>query len=1215
MLSVGVLGRIGMAFNASRVVKGLGAIGIQAAVDPTGSALTLTTAQQVWDLVVDRLAPDERAQIRRFVDGLAQVLDEEVRRSALDEHQVEAVLDRTRTLLQRYSFGHFDLAAWDDNAVAAATAILRRADQDLEKLPDNQHQWCERFLGEYLSRLQAVSGLLLTAEQRFRSELGRNTQELRARVVALEGWLDAVAESEILTTNRNRLDLGTYREIGPSHLLRADFEIVPFAGRGAERQALQRWCDDGPRIDLHVVLGAGGMGKTRLLQQVAADLRCRTKPWRAGFLRRDTPPDTIERALWAFARKDDRILVIVDYAEAYAAGVQATVRSLNELVTQDPRKRARIVLLARGRGDWLDTLAGSGDMSKLFPSGTVPEASITELTPLYQDTATRMGLGLTARDLFAGYLPDYPIAPLPPLEGKLFGSVLYVLLAAYAAAEGHTITAGPDLLAFVVNRELDYWRRCAGIDAGEPMRVLEEPGALVTLMGEMVRPDAGRLFGGFERLMASGRAVALADVLQHLYPVPESTLAFTGMKPDILGEHLVRRVAERYGLSGTLDLIYGEYGEPAQQRHSALVLARIEDASNGVLDRLAPDLARHAESFLVAAIDQAAQSSPAMARFLTMFWDQVGTYDLARAVEPYLPKMSIILGRLSADVLQILHAHHMTIDTADPAVLNEQARVANRLAIRLSAVGRRAEALAPAQQAVDILRRLVRANLDAYAPDLASALNTLALVLEEVGRRAEALAAAQEAAELYRRLAENNRDAYAPDLARTLNNLTKTLSVEGQRAEALATALEAAELYHRLVAVSPDTYASDLAGALNNLAIMLSGMGRRSEALAPAQQAAELYRRLAIDNPDAYAPFLAMALTTLAGRLSATGRRAEALAPAEEAVNIHRRLANDNPDAYAPDLGMALSTLATTLNEVGRRTEALAPAQEAVNIRRRLADNNPDAYAPALANALNTLANTLNEVGRRTEALAPAQEAVNIRRRLADNNPDAYAPALANALNSLAIVLNEVGRRAEALATAQEAAELYRCLAGESPNAYAPDLGMALNNLAIWLSKMGRHAEALATVQEAAELYHRLAGESPDAYAPDLASALNNLATRLSAVGRHTEALAPAQEAVSIRRRLADNNPDAYAPALANALNSLANRLRAVGRRVEALVPAQEAVELYRRLVADSPDAYAPGLAMVLNNLAALLRENGDQDRADAIAQEADNLDLGKDAN
>ena len=52
-------------------------------------------------------------------------------------------------------------------------------------------------------------------------------------------------------------------------------------------------------------------------------------------------------------------------------------------------------------------------------------------------------------------------------------------------------------------------------------------------------------------------------------------------------------------------------------------------------------------------------------------------------------------------------------------------------------------------------------------------LNNLGHQLSELGRREDALAAAQEAVEIHRRLAAERPDAFLPDLATSLNNLGK----------------------------------------------------------------------------------------------------------------------------------------------------------------------------------------------------------------------------------------------------------------------------------------------------------------------------------------------------------------------------------------------------------------------------------------------------------
>ena len=217
--------------------------------------------------------------------------------------------------------------------------------------------------------------------------------------------------------------------------------------------------------------------------------------------------------------------------------------------------------------------------------------------------------------------------------------------------------------------------------------------------------------------------------------------------------------------------------------------------------------------------------------------------------------------------------------------------------------------------------------------------------LSELGRREDALAAAQEATDIYRRLAAARPDAFLPDLAMSLNNLGGRLSELGRREDALAAAQEATDIYRRLAAARPDAFLPDLAASLNNLGNRLSELGRREDALAAAQEAVEIRRRLAAARPDAFLPVLAGSLNNLGNRLSELGRREDALAAAQEATDIYRRLAAARPDAFLPDLARSLNNLGNRLSELGRREDALAAAQEAIDIlppaRRRAAGRVP----------------------------------------------------------------------------------------------------------------------------------------------------------------------------------------------------------------------------------------------------------------------------------
>ncbi len=168
-----------------------------------------------------------------------------------------------------------------------------------------------------------------------------------------------------------------------------------------------------------------------------------------------------------------------------------------------------------------------------------------------------------------------------------------------------------------------------------------------------------------------------------------------------------------------------------------------------------------------------------------------------------------------------------------------------------------AEALRLQQQVVAWLR----ANRGPVDAELASALNNLGLFLGAVGRRAEALAPTEEAVKLYRDLAKSN-PAFLGDLANALNSLGVIYGDLGRRAEALAPTEEAVKLYRDLAKSNP-AFLGDLARALNNLGVSYRDLGRRAEALAPTEEAVKLYRDLAKSNP-AFLEELARSTTNLA---------------------------------------------------------------------------------------------------------------------------------------------------------------------------------------------------------------------------------------------------------------------------------------------------------------------------------------------------------------
>jgi len=202
-------------------------------------------------------------------------------------------------------------------------------------------------------------------------------------------------------------------------------------------------------------------------------------------------------------------------------------------------------------------------------------------------------------------------------------------------------------------------------------------------------------------------------------------------------------------------------------------------------------------------------------------------------------------------------------------------------------------------------------------------LSNLAVRLADLERKDDALAAAEEAVSLYRRLAEADRDAHLPGLATSLNNLVNMLAEVRRDEHALAAAREAVELNRQLAEVSPAASRPDLARSLNNLANALAGVGRNDEAIATTEQTIQIRRQLAEENPVLFRPELARSLHNFAARLAAAGRREEALAAAKEAVQIRRQLAVLDIPACRHDLARSLHNLSIRQAEAECREDAV----------------------------------------------------------------------------------------------------------------------------------------------------------------------------------------------------------------------------------------------------------------------------------------------------
>ncbi|GAA0587638.1 hypothetical protein [Streptomyces crystallinus] len=144
-----------------------------------------------------------------------------------------------------------------------------------------------------------------------------------------------------------------------SYLLSPRSETVEFTGLDTELSALWEWSTSSRTVDVAVVHGPGGIGKTRMATELARRLSERRPeaeeardgrevPWTAGFLSEvpvlQPPPYTMLRHLVR------PVLVVVDYAESRLAQVDHLLAAL--AAHHAPGRRIRVLLLARSADVW-----------------------------------------------------------------------------------------------------------------------------------------------------------------------------------------------------------------------------------------------------------------------------------------------------------------------------------------------------------------------------------------------------------------------------------------------------------------------------------------------------------------------------------------------------------------------------------------------------------------------------------------------------------------------------------------------------------------------------------------------------------------------------------------------------------------------------------------------------------------------------------------------
>ncbi|MFD8213584.1 tetratricopeptide repeat protein [Streptomyces sp. NPDC059697] len=767
----------------------------------------------------------------------------------------------------------------------------------------------------------------------------------------------------------------------PSRLLNARFQVVDFTGRAEERSELAAWRDgDGPRAALWLH-GAGGQGKTRLAAQFAADSASRG--WKvvsathgAGTIH--PHPGSQDLGLDGAAG----LLLVVDYADRWPLSHLTWLFS-NKLV--DGSLPTRLLLLARSIAPW------PAVRSALEDTGT--EAGALALRPLDERRGgldARRAMFTVARNCFAAHygLADPNAIAVPGyLDRSDFGLVLALHMAALVAVDAHVRGGSPPkdmagLSAYLLDRERRHWTRLhelrlEGLEYETPPGTMSQVVFTAALTGATTHHDGTALLGGF----GMERPARLLADHATCYPPEEPGAVLEPLYPDRLAEDFLALALPGHDTAdyptapwapdfiGTLVARDPDGSPPA---HLARALTFL--ASTAAPHRW-PHAARYLETLL--RTDPALAVAAGDAALTALAAVDLDT-EVLEAVDAHFPhRGQADLDAGMAAVTQRLAERHLST-TQDSSA---HARLYQNLGFRLVRAGHREDAVAAAEKAVALLRKLAAVEAATHEPALAMALAQLSERAHTADRTEASRHAAEEAVGLFRRLAATDPTAHEPGLALSLSHLGVGLSEARDPEAALAVTQRAMGIFQRLAATDPETYGPGLAVTLVNEAVLCRQQRRWSDARTAAERAVALIRRLVAAGPAASTSELnrsvavdesdlATALSTLGLLLWGARRRDDSLAALREAVDIRCRLATANPAAHEHALADDLSSLGTYLAQSGRAEEALAVTAQSMEIYQRLASQNSGAYGKSLckaAEAYQTLRERLSGTARETE--------------------------------------------------------------------------------------------------------------------------------------------------------------------------------------------------------------------------------------------------------
>ena len=454
---------------------------------------------------------------------------------------------------------------------------------------------------------------------------------------------------------------------------------IPLVGRREEREELRAWLARDKPISVRVLTGRAGAGKTRLALELCDELFA--EGWAAGFvesgeLRRFYDKQNL--ADWGWGRPT---LIVLDYAAIHARRLNDWLSELkgNAGLRDRPLRMLLLERHAEAGSGWWQTAFGRGSFGDRAVEKLLDPPEPIALPPLAETAERRAVIAETLEQAESEERPP-EVGADPSFDRELGeltwgGEPLFLMMAGLMAKQvgmAQVLSLRRTDLAFeLADRELARIERLGGNDASRAMLV--HLAAYATLCRGLAR-------GGFEEAAAAekqalrrpsaGDDAELADQLCEALPGAEGRI--DPILPDIIGEAAILRA-----LSGR------------QVDASAVVLRAFAQAGQQV----AGTVIRTAQDFVGAGYEQ------------PLAWlDALGSsvdVDQLMMIADELPQTSLALARHAVRI-----SRH---DRREPGEEVDQGRTEripslaaayNNLAIRLSEVGQREAALAPAKEAV-----------------------------------------------------------------------------------------------------------------------------------------------------------------------------------------------------------------------------------------------------------------------------------------------------------------------------------------------------------------------------------------------------------------------------------------------------------------------------------------------------------------------------------